>query len=606
MKEYQKITIPEGITYLGDIPNFELPNGIFNKVLTGCGATTVALKDNNPTILVAPRKALLENKYEQYPDLLFWVTAESLQEKTDIFNYISKVKIPKLLVTYDSFSKLKELLKDSFKDYRVVVDEFHRMMKDATFKSWTIMDLVNELKDCSYVTLLSATPIPDKFIEKSDYLLYLNKYVADWPSIERIKLNAIKTNSPVKVLYSIIDQYKNNEYYPLYKNGELLFKSTEAIFFINSVRLIINTIKTNKLKPDEVNILIADTENNRKLLKKKLGSKYVIGKASLKDEKNKTFTFCTSTAFDGVDFYSDNALLFAISCSNINATLLDLAVDMQQIAGRQRLLSNPGYNSITFIYSESFYNNLNEANIYKHIQEEKEEAEQSLFGLNQLPDKMKFRIKDKILDEDIDTFESSAAIYLDEDTNTFHVNDFRLIAEEDSLLLLNEFTSKGIPVVSRYTETYEISSQYLCVIDKHIKDFYLQDSVNKALRDNCKDENSFIDAMHILKANIPEEYYNALIKLGYSKSKSLGYNFDKIINELNKESIDTEYIKKDILSFFKDGFLDTKTIKSRLTFLYNSKGYAGVITANKIEELLPVKKTSKKFGDKRIYGYKLI
>lgn len=69
----KKITIkvPSGTKYLSDFKNeagqrFKLPNGILNKELTGCGGTTLALEDENKTIICSPRRKLIENKAAQY------------------------------------------------------------------------------------------------------------------------------------------------------------------------------------------------------------------------------------------------------------------------------------------------------------------------------------------------------------------------------------------------------------------------------------------------------------------------------------------------------------------------------------------------------------
>ena len=74
------IEIPKNIKYLGEIRNielpygtfdrFELPNGILNKDVPNCGATTLALEDNHKTIICSPRNNLLQNKSEQYPNVL--------------------------------------------------------------------------------------------------------------------------------------------------------------------------------------------------------------------------------------------------------------------------------------------------------------------------------------------------------------------------------------------------------------------------------------------------------------------------------------------------------------------------------------------------------
>lgn len=450
--DYKKIAIPEGIKYLGDLEGFELPNGIFNKSVTGCGATTVALKDQYPTILAAPRISLLENKAKQHAEL-FWVKASDITNNKlspALIKYLDNIKIPKLLITYDSFHKLKNALGEEFNKYRVVVDEFHRLLKDSSFKSVEITNFIHAIEGCKYITLLSATPIPDKFIEKIDYLKSLDRYIAIWEDMETIALRSIYANNPNTVLYSIIDQYLINGYYPLKDDDDkLLFKSTEAIFFINSTKMICDAINIKKLKPDEVNILIADSDRNRKYLLKKLGSEYKIGKAPMKGEKNKMFTFCTSTAFDGVDFYSDNALQFAFSNASIECTLLDLAVDLQQIAGRQRLTSNPVYNSIIFVYSENKYSFLTEDSISSYIKNRTKQNIRFLDGLNGLDDKLKRAFQKEILSKDYLDDSESLAVYLDKYDNTFKLNEFKLIAEEDALDLIRNYMYNGIPTLSR-------------------------------------------------------------------------------------------------------------------------------------------------------------
>lgn len=71
----------------------------------------------------------------------------------------------------------------------------------------------------------------------------------------------------------------------------------------------------------------------------------------LKGEPHKKFTFCTSTAFAGCDFYSTCASTFVISDNKKAYTSIDIATELAQIAGRQRLECNPFRNTTTFIYN---------------------------------------------------------------------------------------------------------------------------------------------------------------------------------------------------------------------------------------------------------------
>ena len=58
------IYLPEGLHFLEDYKELEpqilsFHTCVFNKVVTGCGATTMFLDDPLPTILCSPRKALM-------------------------------------------------------------------------------------------------------------------------------------------------------------------------------------------------------------------------------------------------------------------------------------------------------------------------------------------------------------------------------------------------------------------------------------------------------------------------------------------------------------------------------------------------------------------
>ena len=80
----EKITInvPSGTKFLSDFTTeegdrFRLPNGILNKELTGCGGTTLALEDENRTVICSPRIRLLENKAAQYKNALLVIQGVS-------------------------------------------------------------------------------------------------------------------------------------------------------------------------------------------------------------------------------------------------------------------------------------------------------------------------------------------------------------------------------------------------------------------------------------------------------------------------------------------------------------------------------------------------
>jgi hypothetical protein len=344
------MTIQKDNNYLSELKDengkpikFELPNGILDKQITGCGGTTLSLMDKHPYIICSPRNKLLENKHEQFNNTFLFNC--NILEKS-LKYYINHSELPKILVTYDSLYKVIRNIDDISK-YRVLVDEFQCLLNDSTFKCETELHFLSTLKNCPYVTFLSATPVLDDYLKEIDYFKDMPYYRLNWLGAEIAQIKRIKTNSPISIAKRIIELYKTHNGIRI-NNDDIVSK--ECVIYLNSVTNIVNLIKDTKLTSDEVNIIVANNEDNDKLIKC-LGKQYHNGKIPLKGEKHKMFTMCTSTAYFGVDMYSDNALTFVISdCNNIN-TSVDIATELQQIAGRQRLESNPFRKLIYFIYN---------------------------------------------------------------------------------------------------------------------------------------------------------------------------------------------------------------------------------------------------------------
>ena len=310
------IEIPKNIKYLGEIRNielpygtfdrFELPNGILNKDVPNCGATTLALEDNHKTIICSPRNNLLQNKSEQYPNVLLVIGGVNINE---VRTYIEQTEIPKILVSYDSIYKLAECIKDTT-DWRIVVDEFQYMLADSGFKSEVELKLLEHLKRFPYVTYLSATPILDKYLKQIDYFKDMNYYHLIWTNKEVVKVYRERSNNPISAAIEIVRSYQNKNYPSVFMDGETYY-SKECVIFLNSVSNIVNIVKQTELLPDEVNIIVGSSEENDKSIAK-LGNGFQRGRIPLKGETHKMITFCTSTAFAGCDFYSTNASTFVI------------------------------------------------------------------------------------------------------------------------------------------------------------------------------------------------------------------------------------------------------------------------------------------------------
>ena len=358
---------PDLLHYLRQFNKF-----ILNKTVTGCGGTSLFLNSSIDVVIISPRLQALKDKHEQHPDTFLFHSpytnngkraADIKRLMSDLNNYInnpfSVYNKAKILVTLDSCDKVIDVLKgygviDSF---LFVVDEFQCLMGDATFKGTTDMNFLirldNEAKNICY---LSATPIQDMFLDFVPQFKGLPYIKLEWdpdvleePNVKEIQMK--KDESAEKVCSNIIRDFKTNGYFARkVVNGQVVY-STEACIFLNEVRSIINIIVKNNLKPDEVTILCSEGKVSGQPKGFKTG-----GLCTDRDNpRNKTFTFCTKASFEGVDFYSTNAMTFVFINAGKEWQTLDIMLDIPQILGRQRLDINPFRHDAVIYYKTKPY-----------------------------------------------------------------------------------------------------------------------------------------------------------------------------------------------------------------------------------------------------------
>lgn len=200
------------------LSNYQYPH-ILNKQITGCGFTEYCLRAKGLNVVVcSPRRILLENKYDQHKDSVNVLYFKNTLEKSTKYDKdIQKVKstnnpksiksedgnlsvemeLPiekpldalnelkkslsenidnllglgcKILVTYDSFRHVKDLLKELnlLNRFQVVVDEFQSIFIDSRFKSDTEIELLDQLRNLNKVCFVSATPMIEKYLDLLD------------------------------------------------------------------------------------------------------------------------------------------------------------------------------------------------------------------------------------------------------------------------------------------------------------------------------------------------------------------------------------------------------------------------------------------------------
>ena len=535
----EMIKIPANIKYLTEREKFieefgkpfELPNGILNKEIPGCGATTVALTDEHKTIICRPRNELLKNKHEQYPDPLLVIGGVDTKE---IETYLQTAELPKILVSYDSVYKLIGCIKYK-SDWRVVVDEFQCLLADSSFKSEIELHFLDNSRSFPYVTFLSATPILDKYLEQIDHFKDMNYYQLDWEEKDIVRVYRERTKNPINAALEIVRYYQNGNYPSVYVNGERIY-SKECVIFLNSVNNIVNIIKQTELKPEEVNIIVGNSEDNDRQIAR-IGEGFKRGRIPLKGETHKKFTFCTSTAYAGCDFYSTNAATFVISDCNRPNTAVDIATELVQIAGRQRLACNPFRQFLTFVYNvnaeeveqETFNEHLcRKVNVTLDEIRDNNNAGEALRAkrikdFRRIPDNVKYQDSYTMYDEQKGEFVFNRLAYVNEQY-CFDVQKFNY---QNGVIVKKLLQDSSFDVSEN--QTYAVYQEQL----KHlIKKEPFVDRMQAYCEYRAKQGLIVNLAMPTLESKYPElrYYYEAL---GVDRIKALNYKEKKLLNEIH-------------------------------------------------------------------------
>lgn len=536
--------------------------------------------------------------------------------KSDLSNKICLLEDPescKILVTYDSFRHVKDVLirLGILDKFFVVVDEFQSIFVDAKFKSDTEIELLNELRDINNLCYVSATPMLEKYLDMLDEFKNLPCYEFDWAAEEpgRVTKPEINAKSCKSVLYEInnvVKEYKDG-LFEIYSycdiDGSVRdIVSNEAVIYVNSVKHICNIIKSSKLTMEETNVLCSKTPENEKKVKEafrtSMGLKQisgdVIGHVPVKGEAHKMFTLCTRTVYLGADFYSKCARTFIASDSNIDSLSVDIALDLPQILGRQRLDENPWKNRATLFYKTISGDNAEDAKIFKERVEEKIKDTEDLLEIykdikSDEREKKGTLAKayqrlakvDHYRDNYVAVNKHAGSDLLPVFNNLVFVADIRTYEVQQL-----DFRDR-VTVLNTLSENFDIVED---VIDNKVKEFYSLVQFQDRMRLVCStgfDQGSQRRFLRQLPVKF-ESYYNVL---GPTRIKELSFRNDMLKAEFDKIKNNQDIDVRDqmIKMFLVGNRYSLSEIKTLLSELYESANYRKTPKAVDLKEVFEVK-----------------
>lgn len=594
--------MPKGCRYMSEDPNLlpdllQFSKFILNKTVTGCGGTSLFLNSNIDVVIISPRLQALKDKHEQHPDTFLFHSpytnngkrAEDIKRlMSDMNNYLnlcgntpfSNRKYAKVLVTLDSCEKVLDVLKSYgvIDRFLFVVDEFQCLMGDATFKGTTDMNFLIRLdSEEKNICYLSATPIPDiylDFVPQFNGLPYIklewDPDVLEEPNVKEIQMK--KDESAEKICGRLIKDFRANGYFARkVVNGQVVY-STEACIFLNEVRSIINIIVKNSLKPDEVTVLCSEGKVSGLPKGFKTG-----GLCTDRDNPcNKTFTFCTKASFEGVDFYSTNAMTYVFINAGKEWQTLDIMLDIPQILGRQRLDINP-FRHDAIIYYKTKPDCMTEA-----VFEAQQKAMESKSGQIITQYEMAApEIKAILLDAFRDRAEDKK--FVDDYVDVLQVNGRQTLGINTLVQVAkwNQWRQRSYYYSHSCKLTTSIQSAIMMnVKPQEVKDFetwYYSAKGNDKLKGYSDFRNTYpcFDSFILQNPFIDIRYHSWFNMLGYNELVRLNFDVQKVEQEYDYYCNHEPIIQKCRETFTVGNFYTKPKVKSILQQIYNSLGLVG-------------------------------
>ena len=528
----------------------------------------------------------------------------------------------KIIVTYDSLHHVLDVLNEYYtsNSYCVVVDEFQSIFMDSSFKATVELDFVEDLKICSNVLYLSATPMLEKYLVELDYFKDLKflKFIWNENRIERVRSELRVTRSIPGEIFKIVQNYREGKYPDKVLSDGTIRYSKELVIFVNSIKSICSIIKKCDLKPEETNIICADSSKNISKLKK-VG--HQIGTIPIRGQEHKQFTLCTRTTYLGADFYSTNAFTIVCSDCNIQTMTVDISLDLPQILGRQRLKENVFRNEVLILYKAENKKGaiVNEKKLVndEKVRVKEEKTKELLEGYSKMSDREKL-LWAEIAKRDSELYKNN---YLGVSSRTGKAtfNYLVKIADKraydvtrkeyiDDITIrrgIESIENVNIEVINGNIEI-EMQGVFNYLIQEFNKDNNFERRMKLLCEINAQYPTFFQSyANSPLQCIIPINYQNYINTLGFEKIKALNYKEANLVGYINK--INSEVNLSLELNLFSVGDKYTKKqIKEMLGEFYTTHNITKTPKASDLEQYYILKSIKLKVGDKWENGFEII
>lgn len=511
-------------------------NIILNKKLSGVGATHCEIIAPRHSIIVVPNVPIITCKVEKHKDSdnLFGVKSDvsirAIEEYID--TTISYRKFIKLMVTPESFYKVKQAFKDTnfdmYKECFLMLDECHKFIKERDFRQEIVQPLHSFFK-FKNKALVSATPIIPSDPRFSEQNFELVEVVPDYKHY--FKLLVIPTNDIRHAFYDDTNRVRRGH----------LPKEPQCVF-VNSATIIADLINQSELH--EISSIFCSDKSAVKL--RQLGFKNV--HTEWKIEYKNHYMFFTSRFFTGLDIWLDTnpRVLYLSDAENAEHTLMDPKTDMAQACGRFR-------NGMKEIFHYVVFNPTIERKTKDDIEEYFKGIIKSYSALKKLYERTQNTNEKRAIQNAVESLPFKE-MFFENNTDYFlkdNIVDFELLKQSysDFFSLQDAYGSSGyffVPDdephfyseksfsphnVKKLTPKDIRTKQRRAIVDtlSHIAHYYRTPTINEIIYTLKNSDPLFVDAFFILGKEFIEQcdYDTKTIKAELLNRKNSRFNQDE-------------------------------------------------------------------------------
>lgn len=415
------------------------------------------------------------------------------------------------------------------------------------------------------------------------------------PTIKEIMMQ--QGESAQSIFTDIISRYRRSGYFAVKTDGNgAVFEAKEAVVFVNEVKTIIGIIKDNRLKPDEVTILVSATNKHVKELEK-MGFKINNQSADKFNPLNTTYTFFSKASFEGRDFYSTSAFTYIFIDGTKDWEIHDTSIEIPQMLGRQRLDANPfKHNAVIYYRTKPACKTMGE---YLKAIADKLNDSQALVNSYDSGDANHKRLLTSLVknQDPNNRYQSNYLEIINDADGGYCLGINYLVAASEHNLAINK------------TQIYNNSLFLTTAIQSQIANCNTKPQELRDFEKRFNNAQTFSDKMSLycgflscypqynaaLLSNpfIDMRYHSYYAQLGPTELRNLNYDEDAIVQELNLREI----ISICQIRFQKGHAYTLPEAKAILQEIYDSLGLGIKAKANQLQTYIPVEPVQRKLHD---------